>query len=218
MNSMIKQGFLNYRASYIALFGTLGSVILLIISILLYISVDPNFSIFTQYISDIGVGAGGSRYVFTICLVFASIILTFIQFSVAKVLNIKGGNKYFIWIAFLVGLVSSFGLFLAGIFPYDLSMEGHSIGARIFFIGGFIFVILYGLIEFLTPDVPKIQALINFVFAFFFALFVALAFFVSTVVSISGEIIKFTEWLVLFAIVAWGFEHGIYLNILERKG
>ncbi|MFX1277068.1 MAG: DUF998 domain-containing protein [Promethearchaeota archaeon] len=185
------------------IFGFIG-IILFIIStltaVILYLNINPNYSIFQNFISDLGVGPNGANIVFnTGWIISSGIILFFHVFEIQK-LKKKVNQKKIIKLMALSNVALTLGIFLVGIFPENLRIY-HVIAAIFYFLGGLTFFSLYGLISYLNNKVPRSHAFLACIMCIFYLLFFLSPYFPESF-SEFGLTITSTEWFTLFAEVS----------------
>jgi hypothetical protein len=150
-------------------------------------------------------------------MILTSAVTIFFFLHLSTYLINKKGNKYFILIAFVSGLISSIGTFFVGIFPINIYLDLHNFSASFFFLGGFAYCLFFAISELTTPGISKYQALSGFVVCFFFFVFIfysSINFFDSELCSIESYI---SEWVLFFVLISWIIEHEIYIFRAEKK-
>lgn len=187
---------------------------------ILYILADPTFSLATQYLSDLGAGPNGSRYVFNIGIIITSFVMVTFYIHLSLILFKKQGYKFLIIISFILGIVSSIGTFFVGVFPINVTQEVHNCFAGFFFLGGLGAAFFYTITEFTTPNFSKIQAFtgVLVILSFFiFIVFNGLTFFNPGQFEAESHI---TEWTLFFTLIFWMVEHAtiVFKLNFRKKG
>ncbi len=180
-------------------FGIIGLLIFTVstsLSVFIYLLVDPNYSIYSNWISDLGIGPGGANWVFNIGWMVSSIILLFFHTYEIRELKNRGVKNNIIKFMVFFSISLSSGIFLVGLFPLELALS-HSIAALIYFTGGFGFFSLYGIIILKISRMPKAYSIIAFVTALSYILFF-LSLNIESFSSNLGVSKTFLEWLTLF--------------------
>jgi len=192
-------------------------VLSILISIVLYIINDASFSFVTHYLSDLGAGPNGVGLVFSIGMMLTSAVTIFFFLHLSTYLINKKGNKYFILIAFVSGVISSIGTFFVGVFPINIYFDLHNFSASFFFLGGVVYCLFFAISELTTPGISKYQALSGFVVCFFFCVFI----FYSTINYIDPELCSIesyiSEWILFSVLISWIIEHEIYIFKKKKK-
>ena len=197
-----------FNGSYFAFLGAGISLISIFIAIILYVAVDPNFTIMTHYISDLGDGRNYSNVVFNISHIIMGIIFIFSFYYLSMFLRNKEA-QFSTWYAFMGGFLYSLGLILVGIFPSKMAYEIHIIGAAFVFFGMFFSYVFYGISEFKISEINKKLAILGFIFSplpIIFMSFLLLHF----TVGFPLKITLFIEWITYFTMLSWIIIHGIY--------
>lgn len=187
----------------------------ILISLLLYLTVDPTFSIFTHWISNLGSGPNGSNIVFNVGIAITSMLLFLFYMYFIKDFRKKKGKKILVDLFFVSTCINCFGLFFVAIFPYTIPFL-HGIAAFAFFIGGFISSILYAILILLTKGSNKILAVFSFIATGFCGFHLINSVIIAQYIGIEEGVAQFTEWLTLFAMLALVIEIGFY-QITEKK-
>ena len=178
-----------------------------LISVSIYALNDASFSYLTRYISHLGSGPNGVGIVFNVGIMISSLTMIFFFLNMSAFLRRKKANTILIDIAFVSGVISSTGSFFIGVFPYTFMQGLHNISATFFFMGGFAYCIFYGISEWITQDISKLQASSGFIVGFFYLLFIiftAINYFNPTLASEQSHI---TEWMLISALMVWIIIH-----------
>lgn len=181
-------------------FGLIGVTIYIFstfIAFILYYSADPSYSIFTHWISHLGNGPNGSNLVFNIGWIISSFILFFFHVYEIRTFRIKGAKERYLDLMSLMALSFSVGLLFIGIFPLNLGVS-HSVAAFFYFLGGFGFALLYGILNLLIPRIPKKYAIVAFTTATCYLLYF-LSPSITPYASKIGITMTFLEWITLIA-------------------
>ena len=182
----------------------------------LYISSDTPFSVFTHYLSHLGIGPNGSNIVFNLGSMFSGIIMVFFFLNLSVFLLKKEVPRILVTLSFIAGFVSSLGNFLIGLFPGDGSQELHNFVASFSFIGGLSYCTLYGIAEWKAKGISKLQALSGFVVAFFFVVFIFFTVLIYYKIEVALYISHFLEWILMAALLFWIIVHEISM-IKDKK-
>jgi len=185
------------------------------LSLFLYILSDSSFSVFTHYLSHLGIGPNGSNIVFNLGSMFSGIVMVFFFLNLSVFLINKEVPRNLINLSCIAGLISSLGNFLTGLFPGDGSQELHNFVASFFFIGGLSYCTLYGIAEWKAKGISKLQALSGFVVAFFFVVFIFLNY-VHFYIPELLELSHFSEWILFTLLMFWIIGHEVCM-IKDRR-
>ena len=202
------------NGAYFAFLTLLAVGFGIFVALFIYLPVDPSYSIFSNYISDLGAGPIGSRIVFGIGMILGAIFLIFLILYISMYLKKKEEKSQLIWGFQVPGLIAGIGLILIGIFPLDqpdaLAYSVHFFAAVIFF--GFMAIsnIYLGYIEYKNSEFPKIYAIISFLTGILSAIFI-FGFVIQELVPIPKHaFVYLSEWTFLVFVSIWLIIHGIY--------
>jgi len=183
-------------------FGILGLLIFLsstLIAVFVYLSVNPDYSIFTNWISDLGAGPDGANIIFNTGWVLSSGLI--LLFHIYQIQNIKKKieKKYFYLLKFMAISNISFtlGIFLVGIFPEYYPVK-HLIAATFYFLGGFLFFSIYGVLGVLNKKIPLSYIFIVTFISIIYILFYITAHFPDTLSKV-GITPTSMEWMTLIS-------------------
>jgi hypothetical membrane protein len=184
--------------------------------VLLYILGDPSFSVFTHYLSHLGIGPNGSDIVFNLGSMLSGIVMVFFFLNLSVFLIKKEVPKILVNLSLVFGLISSLGNFLIGFFPGDGSQDLHNFVASLFFLGGLAYCILYGISELKGKGISKLQALSGFVVAFFFVVFIFFTTLSYFNPELALELSHFLEWILFGLLMSWIIGHEVSM-IKDRR-
>ncbi|TFG00926.1 MAG: DUF998 domain-containing protein [Promethearchaeota archaeon] len=201
---------------YFAFLGAGTSLLSIFIAYILFIQVDPSFTIFTHFISDLGDGPNGSNLVFNIGIIIGSFISIFFYIFLTKFLINHDGNTLLSGLGLIFGIVSFIGGLLVGSFPSATAPLAHRVGALMSFGGSFFISIFYSLAELTTPNFNKKVAVLGFLIAPFPIMFLLTYLFLHFP-GINSTIPIFIEWLSYFTRMAWIFTQSIYIYKLQLE-
>ncbi len=209
--------FRRFDGSYYFFMAIILAVSTVIISIILYIQVDPTFTVLTHYVSHLGstpVGAQeGKLYPsavvfnlgFTILVIFRVLVILFL----ARYLQIIGSPKKLTLVWIIMSFFSSSGSLIVAIVPYSVSLSIHMLGALILFVGTVFSGIMFTVVELKTPNIPRYLPFIIFFNVIVYLIFATL---------LIGEWMNFApdgssviwEWFAFLSSLMWLFVHGVY--------
>jgi len=144
------------------IFGFIGLILYIFstyLSLILYVIIDPTYSIYHNWISELGIGPNGANIIFCLGWIFSSGFLFFFNVNEIKSLKKKMKIKSRIYPLALYNVIFTLGIFLVGFFPANLIVS-HIIGASFYFLGGFLFFSYYGIIALFNRQVPRLNVVI----------------------------------------------------------
>ena len=196
-----------FPGSYVAYIGFIFSVVFMSIAIILYN--DPNFTIFTHYISDLGASTRTSALIWNLSMVLTAPIRLLFGFYLLKFLENRGANKRTIKITAYFMVISAIGSTVLALNPHDISRLLHMLGAFVYFIGVVVIQINISKMELKTENIPKYLPFLGILVVACYVLF--LGFEISELISESFKLLAcFFEWMAFFAIMTWLDFHGYY--------
>ena len=207
----------------------------IIIASILFFTAEP-FSFFTHYISNLG-GAttnsgilpNGSNIIFSIGLILSAICASIFIIYLNRILA-SGNEKNpgMVKISLILSMISVIGIVLVALFDMKTAIGIHTIGAMMFFVGGMFMILSLSITFYFNTEISKNQAYIGLGTMSVFAIFlgtVGLAIMdpsveISTMLSSTSpslNVMRFWEWMVLFAILLWFTEIGVYTIRFEKR-
>lgn len=147
----------------------------------------------------------------------SGVLMIFFFLNMSVYLRRKKTNTLLIYISFIPGLISSIGTFFTGFFPYTVTQELHNLSASTFFLGGFAYCILYGISEWITSGISKLQASSGFVVALLFLLFIvftAINFFNPTLAAEQSHLV---EWILFCFLMFWIIQHEVSMTLDKKR-
>jgi len=211
---IIEKVFGKIRGAYFALLTLFAVGFGVFVALLIYLPVDPNFSILSNYISDLGAGPIGSRIVFSIGMIFGAIFLIFLVLYITEYLK-KAEENYQLILGFQApAIIAEMGLILIGIFPLDravfFSYSMHFLATVIFFSFTAISDIYLGYIEYKNNEFSKIMAIVSFFSGIFSAIFIG-----GFIIQESGlfdpqVFVYLSEWTFFAFVTIWLIIHGMH--------
>jgi len=210
----LNEFYKKFPGCYVAYLGFIFSVVFMSISIVLY--GDPNFTIFTHYISDLGASTRNSALIWNISFLLTVPIRLLFGWYLLKLLETKGATKKSIKITLYFMVISAIGSILIGLNPHDISRPLHLLGALTYFIGVVFIQISISRIELKVGNIPKYLPLLGFIVVACYLLF--LSFEISELISGSESfrlLACFFEWMAYFSLMAWLVLHGYYTQVAK---
>ncbi|NVM17030.1 MAG: DUF998 domain-containing protein [Candidatus Lokiarchaeota archaeon] len=202
---------------FLRIISILIPLITIITSASIYAINDASFSFLTHYLSHLGGGPEGAGIVFNVGIMTSGFLMVFFFLNLSAFLRRKKTNTLLIYIAFIPGLLSSIGTFFVGVFPYTVTQELHNFSATFFFMGGFAYCVLYGVSEWITEGISKLQASLGFVVALFFLLFIIFTAINYFNPHLAAEQSHITEWMLISMLMFWIIEHEATMTRDKRN-
>jgi len=201
-----------FPGSYVALLTVVWVLIFHLISIILYN--DPNYSLFTHYISDLGASTSGSVQFWSVNMIVGSPIRVLIGLYLLGLLAKRGANEKSIKITAYIILVGAIGSIIIALNPHDTSRAFHLIGAFTYFIGVVIAQTFFFKMELRAEEIPRYLPFISILVVLVYFTFLSLEILVLAT-GFFREIACFSEWMALFSLMAWLGLHGYYTHQIK---
>ena len=147
----------------------------------------------------------------------SGLIMILFFLNLSSYLRRKNTNTLLIYLAFISGVASSLGTFFLGVFPYTVTQELHNFSASFFFMGGFSYCILYGISEWTTQGISKLQASSGFIVALFFLIFIIFTAINYFNPELFLEQSHLTEWILFAVLMFWIIGHEVSMTKDKRN-
>ena len=180
-----------------------------IISIILYN--DPNYSLFTHYISDLGASTSGSVIFWSVNMIISAPLRVLIGLYMLGLLSKRSANEKYIKITAYFIVIGAIGSIIIALNPHDTSRFFHLIGAFTYFIGVVFIQIFFFKMEIKAEDIPKYLPFVSILVVAVYFTFLSLEI-VVLATGILREIACFSEWMAFFSLMAWLGLHGYYTH------
>ena len=202
------------NGNYFGLISVFVAAISITVAQLLYIAVDPTFSITTNFISDLGTGPNNSDVVFNIGMILTGIFFIPYFIYLGWYLQKKDKKMNLLIKGMIAGLIASIGLILVGFFPLDpenlYSYNMHIIAAGILFYGLLIMLLIYGISEYINPEIPNLLSILSFIAAILFGAFITIVIIQYSSATPFEAYTYIIEWIGLWATGVWAIAHIYY--------
>ncbi|MFX1591809.1 MAG: DUF998 domain-containing protein [Promethearchaeota archaeon] len=202
------------RGAYFAFLTLLAVGFGIFVALIIYFPVDPTYSIFSNYISDLGAGPIGSTIVFSIGMILGAFFFIFLILYISRYLKNKEEKSQLRWGFQSTGVIAGIGLIMIGIFPLDRTntfiFTIHFIAALIFFSFLAISFIYLGYIEYKNSEFSTYLSIITFLSGILSAIFV-IGFLIQEFELVPPQVFVYlSEWTFFIFVTLWLITHGIY--------
>ncbi len=201
-----------FPGSYVALLTVVWVLTFHLISVILYN--DPNYSLFTHYVSDLGASTSGSVIFWSVNMIIASPLRVLIGLYMLGLLAKRGVNEKYIKITLYLIVIGAIGSIIIAINPHDTSRTFHLIGAFTYFIGVVIGQSIFFKMELEAEKIPKYLPFVSILVVVVYFTFLSLEILV-LVTGFLREIACFSEWMAFFSLMAWLGLHGYYTHQIK---
>jgi len=201
------------NGNYFGLISVFIAAISITVAQLLYMAVDPTFSITTNFISDLGTGPNGSDIVFSIAMILTGVLIMPFYVYIGWYLQ-KRENQNSLRIGMIAGLIGSIGMMLVGVFPLNpndiFSYNMHIIAAGILFYGVLSMLLIYGISEYRNPEISNLLSILAFITAGLYGAFMT-SVIIQYLASIPFQAYTYIiEWIGLYVMGIWIIAHVYY--------
>ncbi len=203
------------KSNYFGFFGIGVCLVLMLIAFNLYTTVDPSFSILSNFGSDLGVGPNGSNIVFRLAMILTGLIFVPYILSLTNSLRDILKNSALVKLASVLLILQIAGVSLSGVFPFDVTQplvfQIHVVAAFMLFGVGAFSHLLVGRIFQKKQEVPRIIPLFYLLSVVPMALFTTLFLIETYSISPYQTITFLSEWISFGMIILCVVVTSIYL-------
>lgn len=221
----IDRFFERYPGGLFALAGVILGVLTIGVSILLYVRVDPTFSIFTHYVSNLGGVPKGapegvsyvSAAVFNMGMLLAVPLRLAFLIHIVRYVDRMGANRWLAGASLATGLISTTGSLMIALVPFSTNLDLHIAGAMVYFLGATCFQLTFLVTELKTPGLPKYLPILGLASLLAFSVFSYLV--IQVEVLQIARIVEPTiyEWIVFATLMTWLGAHGLHTLKAGKK-
>jgi len=201
---------------YFGLLTVFFGGISIILSYILYTSIDNSYSIFTHYISDLGIGPNGANLSFAFGLPIMSLMAFFYHLSEiyrSKKLAIYRFLLVPVWLSIISNAI---GGILAGIF--DITFLMHSVAAFLYFTGVILYYLMLLILTIVEKNVNKTELILYAIVFGTSSFFLGISLISFLFPDLSDIIsITFTEWIAVFSYLPAILIRSLYLLQMNNK-
>jgi len=198
----------------VGVIGSLWALFTIIGASIAYSSLNPNFSPFTTYLSDIGDTTGWPQIIFNSGTLIGVPICYLVLVLLVLRLSQLGAGRNFAIATLTIGFLSTLGTALLTATPFSVSPIVHKTGIVLYFFGVVILQATIFIKEWAMKDLPGILpfscAALVVIFLIFFCLMVLYS---QGIVSRSVPTIW--EWLSIFSSIVWMLIQSLILGKSE---
>ena len=194
----------------VGIFGATFGLIGTLWATLVYLPAQPDFSMFTTFLSDIGDTPGWPQILFNSTTLVAAPIRYLIVVLVVLRLSQLGAGRKFANTILILGAISTIGTILMTAVPFSMGPMIHKAGIPLYFFGLVIWQTIVGIKEW-NLKVPRILPVLSFLVVMAFLVFFIL------VILYEAEVVGRTaapiwQWMGFFVSITWAYAHSIILG------
>ena len=202
------------NGGYICFIILIVNIVASIIEQVYYMPYNPSYSMFTNYISDMGAGPIETKVTITVSNTIAGILLLLLILYILRDLEKKEANKNLKRLILILGIIDSIALILLGFFLLDpatpVAYEIHRIAAIFYFGCISMTMLIYGYLEVTLPNFSKKLAIISIITGILALSFTTGFVIVEYTVVPRQAFVYFIEHMFFYAIFVWLIVHGIF--------
>jgi hypothetical membrane protein len=188
------------------------AILTVLTSVLAYIPGNPDFSIFSTYLSDIGDTPGWPQVLFNSGTILAAPLrYLVILLLVLRLRTYMGKSKSFEVAILTIGAISTLGTVFMTAVPFSVGPAIHKSGIGLYFLGVVFLQSLVGIKELSIKELPRSLPIWSFAIVTSY-----LVFFVLIVLYETGNVGRntpvFWEWMCFFTSMGWLLGHTMILG------
>jgi len=188
------------------------AILTVLTSVLAYLPANPDFSIFTTYLSDIGDTPGWPQILFNSGTILAAPLrYAVIVLLVLRLRSFKDNKKSFEVAVLTIGAVSTIGTVFMTAVPFSVGPAVHKIGIVLYFLGVVFLQSVIGIKEITIKELPRSLPTWSFTIVASYLLFFVLVLLYETG-NIGRNTPVFWEWMCFFTSMGWLLGHSFILG------
>jgi hypothetical membrane protein len=188
------------------------AILTVLTSVLAYLPANPDFSIFTTYLSDIGDTPGWPQILFNSGTILAAPLrYIIIVLLVLRLRSFSGNNKSFEVAVLTIGAISTIGTVFMTAVPFSVGPIVHKSGIGLYFLGVVFLQSIVGIKEMAIKELPRSLPAWSFTIVACYILFFVLVILYETG-NIGRNTPVFWEWMCFFTSMGWLLQHSIILG------
>ena len=188
------------------------AILTVLTSVLAYLPANPDFSIFTTYLSDIGDTPGWPQILFNSGTILAAPLrYAVIVLLVLRLRSFKDNKKSFEVAVLTIGAISTIGTVFMTAVPFSVGPAVHKIGIVLYFLGVVFLQSVIGIKEITIKELPRSLPTWSFTIVASYLLFFVLVLLYETG-NIGRNTPVFWEWMCFFTSMGWLLGHSFILG------
>jgi hypothetical membrane protein len=188
------------------------AILTVLTSVLAYLPANPDFSIFTTYLSDIGDTPGWPQILFNSGTILAAPLrYAVIILLVLRLRSFNDNKKTFEVAVLTIGAISTIGTILMTAVPFSVGPAVHKSGIGLYFLGVVFLQSIIGIKEITIKELPRSLPAWSFTIVASYLLFFVLVILYETG-NIGRNTPVFWEWMCFFTSMGWLLGHSYLLG------
>ena len=202
------------NGGYICFIIVTISTVLGYISSYFYLPLNPSYSMFTNYVSDMGAGPIETKITIAVSNTLIGIFLMPLFVFIVRDLEKKDSPKDLKWTILVVGFITSIATILSGFFLLDpadpVAYEVHKILGIIYFCSIAIVMLVYRYLELKLPDFSKLLVIFSIITGILALIFMIGFVIVEYTILPRHALVYFVEHMTFNSLAIWLIAHGIF--------
>ena len=196
----------------IGTFTFILAILTVLTSVLAYLPVNPDFSIFTTYLSDIGDTPGWPQVLFNSGTILAAPLrYVVIVLLVLRLRSYRDNKKSFEVAVLTIGAISTIGTVFMTAVPFSVGPTIHKSGIGLYFLGVVFLQSIVGKKEASIKELPRSLSAWSFSIVASYILFFVL-FILYETGNVGRTTPVFWEWMCFFTSMGWLAGHSFILG------
>jgi hypothetical membrane protein len=188
------------------------AILTVLTSVLAYLPDNPDFSIFTTYLSDIGDTPGWPQILFNSGTILAAPLrYAVIVLLVLRLRSFYDNSKSFEVAVLTIGAISTIGTVVMTAVPFSVGPAVHKSGIGLYFLGVVFLQSVIGIKEITIKELPRSLPAWSFTIVACYLLFFVLVILYETG-NIGRNTPVFWEWMCFFTSMGWLLGHSYLLG------
>lgn len=188
------------------------AILTVLTSVLAYLPDNPDFSIFTTYLSDIGDTPGWPQILFNSGTILAAPLrYAVIVLLVLRLRSFYDNSKSFEVAVLTIGAISTIGTVFMTAVPFSVGPAVHKSGIGLYFLGVVFLQSVIGIKEIIIKELPRSLPAWSFTIVACYLLFFVLVILYETG-NIGRNTPVFWEWMCFFTSMGWLLGHSYLLG------
>jgi len=188
------------------------AILTVLTAVLAFLPTNPDFSIFSTYLSDIGDTPGWPQILFNSGTILAAPLrYLFIILLVLRLRSFRDNSKFFEIAVLVIGAISTLGTVFMTAVPFSVGPAVHKSGIGLYFLGVVFLQTIVGIKEVSIKELPRFLPILSFSIVATYLLFFVLVILYETG-TVERNTPVFWEWMCIFTSLGWLLGHTSVLG------
>jgi hypothetical protein len=193
------------------------AILTVLAAVLAYLPANPDFSVFTTYLSDIGDTPGWPQIFFNSgTLLAAPLRYLFVVLLMLRLRSYRANSKAFEAALLVIGAALTLGTVFMTAVPFSVGPAIHKSGIGLYFLGVVFLQSIVGFKEAFIKELPRSLPLLSFsIVAVYLVFFVLFLLYETGAVGRNTPV--FWEWMCFTTSVVWLLAHTVLLGKADPR-